>query len=228
MPGYELRSGATKRGPEQLRRSCSMTEPTPMRLSSYTLGLILFLGLLPVSPAAAPPARRTSATSIAEPLPPHAVQRFGTTRFWHPAFVSDFAFHPLDNVVASTGGDFAIRFWNARTGEAVRAIDETPAWVRGVRYSPDGRLFASVSSGHDTLVYLRDNRSGKVLWKRGVSPARATAVPPSALAFSPDGKSIYAANKEAIFSWETATNPTRGFGRSGELPRLHRGSRRTP
>jgi len=100
------------------------------------------------------------------------------------------AFDPTAPVLA-VGGPGDIVLWNFRTGRR-RTIRYAPAHVNpptiSLAFSPDGsRLVGSVPQGSPTQVALGllDVRSGRLL--------RTARISATALAFSPDGKAIAAA-----------------------------------
>ncbi len=55
------------------------------------------------------------------------------------------------SMIASSGSDFRIRFWNADTGQAAGSLEENLGWVRTLDFSTDGRWMA-LSSSPDQVI----------------------------------------------------------------------------
>jgi WD40 repeat protein len=76
-----------------------------------------------------------------------------------------------------------LTFWEADTGKELRALDDVYWWA----WSPDGKILAGTGMKFDS-IYLWDVATGKELHRLPGHP------PGTALAFSPDGKTLAAAN----------------------------------
>jgi WD40 repeat protein len=55
-------------------------------------------------------------------------------------------------MLASSGSDFRIRFWNAETGRAAGSFEENLGWVRTLDFSADGRWMALSSNPDQVLL----------------------------------------------------------------------------
>ncbi|WP_165251622.1 WD40 repeat domain-containing protein [Paludisphaera soli] len=69
----------------------------------------------------------------------------------------DAAAHALEfsrsgGMLASSGSDFRIRFWNAETGRAAGSFEENLGWVRTLDFSVDGRWMALSSNPDQVLL----------------------------------------------------------------------------
>jgi WD40 repeat protein len=141
-----------------------------------SLGIFLILAS-PVS--ADPPAVRTDAHG--DPLPPGARARLGSTRLWHGPTVTRLVFAPDGKTFFSAADDFAVRQWNAATGQEVRAFTH-PEQVRCVSLSPDGKYLATADM--EQTVRLWNAATGQQMqkWHREELCA--------GLAFAPDSKTL--------------------------------------
>lgn len=117
-----------------------------------------------------------------DPLPDGAVARVGTVRWRQMGGISSVAFSPDGKTLAAGGevADRGISLWEVATGKELRRCLGHTNGVRSLLFSPDGKKFASAGSDH--TIRLWDVASAKELRK---FPAKA-----SALAFSPDGKTL--------------------------------------
>jgi WD40 repeat protein len=64
--------------------------------------------------------------------------------------VNSVAFSPSGSLIATGSADKAIRFWNFADSELTLKF-ETSDPVRQVRFSPDGRIFASISENSSEI-----------------------------------------------------------------------------
>ena len=98
------------------------------------------------------------------------------------------AFSPDGSTIAvaqSQGGEGVIRFWDARTGEILRTVQDHWNWRDFyVAFSPDGDSFAS-AGGWDSMVRLWDARTGEHLGSPETSTSSLRCI-----AFSPDGSTM--------------------------------------
>jgi WD40 repeat protein len=67
--------------------------------------------------------------------------------------ITDLAFGPYGNLLASSGYDGTIRFWDVSNGQALLTIQEHTCTVTTIIFSPDGRYFASTSCDGTTRLW---------------------------------------------------------------------------
>jgi WD40 repeat protein len=106
------------------------------------------------------------------------------------------AVSPDGKVVAGGGDDGAVQLWDAAGGKALEKSAGGTDWLLAVAFSPDGRSVAA--GGYDGVVRVYATDTGKKLieWKAQAAAPPGMPAPPasvvSALAFSPDGKTLAA------------------------------------
>jgi RNA polymerase sigma factor (sigma-70 family) len=168
----------------------------------------------PEAPAAAAADRpaegegqRAGTDRYGDPLPPGALLRLGTVRFRHGLGVYSVAYSPDGRLIASTGGDGAVRLWDAATGRLVREVARRPQREANFAvFSPDGKLLACggpQDRGHNIPlkampVFVHEVATGKLLHRLdGHEPGLCAA------AFAPDGKTLATGTDEgAVRLWD--------------------------
>jgi len=176
-------------------------------LLGFLAAMMWLLGLFPFLP------RRDATLSGAVPagdaLPAGAVARVGSVRLRHAGAVFAVAYAPQGKVLASAGGDGAVRLWDAATGQEIRCLHWTEDAVTGVAFSPNGNTLAAVS--RDGRLAVWDAASGQEL-DRWHAHARFYGEPngqaATSLAFSADGR-LLATGRETVLIWEAATGRKR-------------------
>ncbi len=155
-------------------------------------------------------ARRAGTDRYGDPLPPGALLRLGTVRLRHGLGVYSVAYSPDGRLIASTGGDGAVRLWDAATGRLVREVTRRPQREATFAvFSPDGRLLAVGGPQGDIgraaprpmPVSLHEVATGKEVRRlEGHGPKLCAA------AFAPDGKLLASVDEDGdVRLWQVST-----------------------
>jgi WD40 repeat protein len=154
---------------------------------------------------------------IDEPLPPQAIARMGSYRFYHGPGVSTAVLSPNGQMIASASSrafyyadekvqnayERIIVLWDSATGKRVRELQVPHPPVYGLAFSPDGKQIAAEFGKElkESGIALFDVESGKLL--KQIADNR-----PGLMHFSTDGKSLFLSedygNKLALWDIETA------------------------
>jgi WD40 repeat protein len=144
------------------------------------------------------PAPRAAAQSgridvLGDSLPPDALLRLGSTRLRHPGSATSAVY--VGDLVASSGRDGLIRFWDRSTGKETRHFRGAEGPLHAIAYSPDQNLLAAV--GPDGDVYLWDAVTGN-----DVQRFKRASSSPIQPAFSPDGSILAVGDQAGVHIWD--------------------------
>jgi WD40 repeat protein len=130
---------------------------------------------------------------LGDPLPPDALLRLGSTRLRHPGSATSAVY--VGDLLASSGRDGFIRFWDRGTGKETRHFRGAEGPLYAIVYSPDPNVLAAV--GPDGDVYLWDAVTGNEVQR--FKGASGSPVQP---AFSPDGSILAVGDQGGVHIWE--------------------------
>jgi len=147
-----------------------------------------------------------------------SVRKLGETgnfvQLGHSGAIRSLAVTPDSKHVVSGDDDHALKLWDIASGREIRTFSGHKDTVNCLAVSPDGRHVISASrrlSNHDKSFVLWEIETGKEI--RDFLPAYGV----TALAFSPDGKSVITGTRDALSKsmaiWDVATGKEiRKFG----------------
>jgi WD40 repeat protein/tRNA A-37 threonylcarbamoyl transferase component Bud32 len=129
----------------------------------------------------------------------------------HADVITDLAFSPDGQCLATSSGDQTVKVWDTQSGREIRTLRGHEGSVWSVAYSPDGRRIASASA--DRTVKVWSAITGKeLLTLRGHEDSVWH------IAFSGDGQQLASASADqAVKIWDTGT------GREVHTLRGHKG-----
>ncbi len=125
----------------------------------------------------------------------------------HTGWIRSLAFSPNGAILASGSIDLTIRLWDAQSGQLLQTLQGHTDLIGGVSFSPDGTRLASAS--RDGSVRLWDTATGQPVtsfaFQTGLIDA-SRRYWTTAVAFSPDGKTIAIGATDALIYIVAATS----------------------
>jgi WD40 repeat protein len=116
-------------------------------------------------------------------------------------FLRSVLFSPDGKSALTAGDDGAAKLWDLATGRRLRLFGDAPARLAAAAFSRDGRRLATAAEGAD--IWIWDVETG------ALSQQLVGGGPWSALAFSPDGRSVVAGSANSLSVWDVETGKTR-------------------
>jgi RNA polymerase sigma factor (sigma-70 family) len=150
----------------------------------------------PHEDAPSPPANPLARTDVyGDPLPKHAIARFGTVRFQTFSDWSPVVYAPDGKSIATNGLNNTICLHDAETGKEIRRLVGHENLVSDLAFSRDGRSL--VSSSSDGSIAVWEVASGKRLQHL---TGKSGGI--SRIALAPDDKTVASVHKDAVRIWD--------------------------
>ncbi|MDY7005762.1 MAG: WD40 repeat domain-containing protein [Cyanobacteriota bacterium] len=114
-------------------------------------------------------------------------------------YISNLAFHPDGEILATCGYDEIIRLWDIKTGKKIRAFNRRD-YVRDIAFSPDGKILASAE--YERII-LRKVDTGKIFSRLNLNELTLSCSRSYvyAVAFSPNSHIVAGSDGDNRISW---------------------------
>jgi WD40 repeat protein len=162
-------------------------------ISFLCLGVQGCGGSQPSLLGAEPQHRQTSTEG--DPLPAHALMRFGNLHFRHPRTIDNSALSPDGRFLATAGGR-SLRIWNLETGRCVQEFSKggfESFYCPGLSFSPDGDRVAYMQPDFGCVIDLKNN---KHVWQSQLRRAYGFCQ------FTPDGQEVVVDVVDKFVFWD--------------------------
>jgi len=147
---------------------------------------------------ARPPAKKTVASKL--PKKKELVLGFALSLPGHTDCVTEVAWSPEGERLASGSFDRTVKVWDAASGKLLATLQGHTDVVHGLAFSPDGKRLAS--SSWDRTVKVWDADSGGL-----VGTLRGHNNPVGCVAWSPDGKQLASSSDDrTVKVWDVASS----------------------
>jgi RNA polymerase sigma factor (sigma-70 family) len=145
-----------------------------------------------------------------DPLPAGASVRLGTVRHRQASSIHRIVYAKDGKFVVTDGEDRRMRLWNSDDGKLIRELDTGVDTVRDLVVIPDGTILATAGTQLDRHLHTETDVVSVTELATG-KPAviRAWSLPPgtSAVALSPDAKTLAAGNQDGKLKLLNARTP---------------------
>jgi WD40 repeat protein len=133
----------------------------------------------------------------------------------HTAAVFGAVFSPDGHVLASVAADQTVKLWNVATGQRIVTLTEPTKGLNAVAFHPAGTELAAAGSDKMIRVYSWNGTAARL--KRS---AFAHDAPILAIAYSPDGATLFTASEDRrIKAWDSAALQERHvYGQQADWP----------
>jgi small GTP-binding protein len=117
---------------------------------------------------------------------------------FHQDFITELAWHPDGELLASASADGSIKVWDYKTGSLARTL-EVGAGVSSISWSPDGTWVASVSLDKRLIVWLLATGARIQMFDPDLNTAWGVS-------WAPTGKHIATAHRDGfVYLWQPPT-----------------------
>jgi WD40 repeat protein len=131
-----------------------------------------------------------------------------TTRLAHSSFVNNVAFSPDNLLLATTGGENNVRFWDVRTGKSIREFKGYANATLTVAFSPNAESLAAMDTTGDFRIW--DLRTGQSFNHQSFLPRNGK------LTYSPRENRVALFQGESFTTFDTNGIPQRLPGHAGQ------------
>jgi WD40 repeat protein len=100
-----------------------------------------------IATAQAPVITNAHVDSYGDPLPTHALRRFGTVRFRHGDIITRKAVSADGQLLASGDTSSRLKLWDAATGRLIQVFEMSNGAVRAIAFSKDSRVLTAADDG---------------------------------------------------------------------------------
>ena len=112
--------------------------------------------------------------------------------------ISEIAWSPDGQLLASAAGRGTIWIWDTRTGEAITKIKGHSGWIESIAWSPDGRSLASAAQDHSIQIWSVE--SGK-----RIRTLQGHSGPVRAVDWLPDGRIVSGSKDSTVRIWDAGS-----------------------
>ena len=123
-----------------------------------------------------------------------------------PGLVFAIDVSPDGTRIASGSGDLTACVWSLSTGEQLLGPLQHDNVVVGIKFSPDGRLLATVTEDHCNAIRIYDSQTGCLLFDFPITISDAASN--HSLAWAGDSKQLFALSRDNIYCLDASDGTT--------------------